>query len=299
MRQAMQQAVDEVGQRAAAEGIDCNFAKGGSLVAARNPAQVRRAQSEVAESRSLGSGEEDLRWLTKGEAEQLIGASGVLGATFTPHCAALDPARLVRGLADAVERLGASVYERTEVCSVQPRSGSAPAVVRVKGASVRADVVVKALEAWTPTMPGQHRAMLPVYSLMIATEPLPAGFWTGAGLAHRETFSDHRHLVIYGQRTADDRLGFGGRGAPYHLGSTVRPSYDQVHRVHESLRSTLLDLFPALGDASITHAWGVPPGRAARLVCLGWLRPEHGNGLGGWLRGRRHLRQQPGRANAG
>jgi glycine/D-amino acid oxidase-like deaminating enzyme len=163
-------------------------------------------------------------------------------------------------LAAAVERLGGSVYEGTAVHSVQPRTGSAPAVVQAKGASVRADVVVKALEAWRPSMPGQHRALLPVYSLMIATEPLPDTFWAGAGLAHRETFSDHRHLVIYGQRTADGRLAFGGRGAPYHFGSTVRPSYDRVGRVHRSLRDTLVDLFPALGDASFTHAWGGPLG---------------------------------------
>jgi glycine/D-amino acid oxidase-like deaminating enzyme len=84
-------------------------------------------------------------------------------------------------------------------------------MLRTSGASVRAEVVVRAVEAWTPTLPEQRRALLPIYSLMIATEPLPAEFWSEAGLVHRETFSDHRRLVIYGQRTADGRLAFGGR----------------------------------------------------------------------------------------
>ena len=76
--------------------------------------------------------------------------------------------------------------------------------------------------------------MVPVYSLIIATEPLPAETWEQIGLRRRETFSDHRHLIIYGQRTADDRLVFGGRGAPYHFGSRIRPAYDQVEGSEDS-----------------------------------------------------------------
>ena len=260
MRQAMQQSVDEVGTRAAAEGIDCRFAKGGTIVAARTAAQVQRAQAEVAESRGLGIGEEDLRWLSRGEAEEVAGVSGLLGATYTPHCAALDPARLVRGLADAVEALGGSIYERTEICEIKPGDKSTRAMVRTRSSSVRAEVVVRALEGWTSSVPGHARALLPIYSLMIATEPLPDTFWAGAGLAKRQTFSDHRHLIIYGQRTADGRLAFGGRGAPYHFASAVRPSYDRARRVHQSLRNELVDLFPDLRHAAVTHAWGGPLG---------------------------------------
>ena len=55
-------------------------------------------------------------------------------------------------------------------------------------------------------------------------------------------------------------MAFGGRGAPYHLGSAVRPSYDRAPRVHRALRDTLVDLYPALEDATVTHAWGGPSG---------------------------------------
>src|SRR6185437_529799 len=82
------------------------------------------------------------------------------------------------------------------------------------------------------------------------------------GLQQRETFSDFRHLIIYGQRTADGRLVFGGRGAPYHLGSRIKDSYDRVPKVFEALRHTLVDLFPVLRDATITHRWGGPLGIA-------------------------------------
>ncbi|NUS51006.1 MAG: FAD-dependent oxidoreductase, partial [Nocardioidaceae bacterium] len=76
------------------------------------------------------------------------------------------------------------------------------------------------------------------------------------GLRSRETFTDHRNLIIYGQRTADGRLVFGGRGAPYHFGSRIRTTYDRVPRVFAMLRATLLEMFPVLGSARFTHAWG-------------------------------------------
>jgi glycine/D-amino acid oxidase-like deaminating enzyme len=260
MRRAMQASVDEVGAAAAADGIDCRYEKGGTIVAARSAAQVQRSTNEIDEARAFGLGEEDLRWLDAGEATKVLGAKGVLGATFTPHCAAIDPARLVRGLADTLERRGVTVLEGTEVLAIEPATAGQRPRVRTAFGTVVADVVVRALEGWTPTLAGAAREIAPVYSLMVATEPLPAEFWADAGLDGRPTFADHRHVIIYGQRTADDRIAFGGRGAPYHIGSSVRPSFDRDPGVFKMLRETLVELFPALVDARITHRWGGPVG---------------------------------------
>jgi glycine/D-amino acid oxidase-like deaminating enzyme len=121
-------------------------------------------------------------------------------------------------------------------------------------------VVVRATEGYTPGLPGLGRALAPVYSLMLATSPLPQSFWAEAGLARRETFSDFRHLIIYGQRTADDRLAFGGRGAPYHFRSRTKAEFDREPRVFAELWNVLSDLFPALAAAEVTHTWGGPLG---------------------------------------
>jgi glycine/D-amino acid oxidase-like deaminating enzyme len=260
MRRAMQETVDIVGASAASEGIDCHFVKGGSIDLVRSDAQRVRAMDEVDESRALGFTEEDVRWLGPDEAREVIGATGVLGATFTPHCAVVQPALLARGLADAVQRHGVSIYEHTEVLAIDAGQAGDPPSVRTRGGTVRAEYVVRATEAWTPTLPGLERAIVPVYSLMVATEPLGADFWAQAGLAGRATFADHRHMIIYGQRTADDRIAFGGRGAPYHYGSTISPRFDSEPAVHELLRQTLAELFPEVGDARFTHAWGGPLG---------------------------------------
>ena len=259
MRGAMHETVDVVGASAASEGIDCHFEKGGTVNLVRSEAQKERALAAVEEARSLGFCEDDLRWLDVDEARVMVGAAGTMGATFTPHCAAIQPALLARGLADAVERRGVRLYEHTEVLEIRPAGDSGPSVV-THGSTVRADVVVRATEAWTPTLPGSERDIVPVYSLMVATEPLGSDFWEAAGLGGRPTFADHRHMIIYGQRTADDRIAFGGRGAPYHYGSAVRPAFDSDRSVHALLRETLVELFPDLAGVRFSHSWGGPLG---------------------------------------
>jgi glycine/D-amino acid oxidase-like deaminating enzyme len=275
MYRAMQETVDEVGRAAAAEGIDCHWAKGGTVVFARSVTQLERARADVAEAREFGFGEDDLRLLTAAEAREHAAATDILGGTYTPHCAAIHPARLVRGLAEAVRRRGVAVHEATPVTEI------APGRLRTAAGTVRARYVIRATEGYTPQLPGLERAIAPVYSLMIATEPLPEEVWAQIGLTGRPTFSDFRHMIIYGQRTADGRFAFGGRGAPYHLGSAIRPEFERVPQVFDTLRQTLADLFPALADAKVTHNWGGPLGVPRDWCASVGLDPATGLGWAG------------------
>ena len=256
LREALQEAIDEVGAVAAAEAMEIDFAKAGCVTLVRNPAQLARAQADVAAARQYGVPERDLRLLPRTEAEALVGASGVLGALYSPHCAALHPARLVHALADRVERAGVTIYEQTTVRAIAPRQ------LGTDRGDVRARFVVRATEGYTAQLAGHHRDLLPIYSLMVATAPLADEVWQQIGLPGRETFADHRHLRIYGQRTADNRLAFGGRGAPYHFGSAIQPQFDTEPRIHDGLRRVLTDLFPVLAEEEFTHAWGGPLGIA-------------------------------------
>ncbi|MCY7373232.1 MAG: FAD-binding oxidoreductase, partial [Spirochaetaceae bacterium] len=251
---AMQGSVDEVGAAAEREGIECSWVKGGTVVLARTPVQLERARQEVADARRWGLGVDDLELLGADAARERLGASDALGATYTPHCAAIHPARLVRGLARTVERLGVTVHESTPVLRIDPGT------VTTGRGRVRAGVVVRATEGYTSGLPGLRRVLAPVYSLMIATEPLPEEVWARIGLRQRETFSDHRHLIVYGQRTADGRVAFGGRGAPYHFGSRVRPEHDREPDTFAALRRVLVEMLPQVEGAAITHTWGGPLG---------------------------------------
>ena len=242
--------LDEVIRAAAAEGIDADIAKGGTIVVARTGPQLQRARAEVAHARAWGLGEGDVRLLDAAQARSVLNADGTLGATYTPDCAAIHPAKLVRGLARAVEARGVTIHEQTPVSAIAPHR------VVTRHGVVTADVVVRATEGYTPGLRGLGRAIVPVYSLVIATTPLPASVWSEIGLARRETFSDHRHLIVYGQRTADDRLVFGGRGAPYHFGSRIAPAHDRDERVFAGLYATLVEMFPVLAGTKVSHAWG-------------------------------------------
>ena len=135
-------------------------------------------------------------------------------------------------------------------------------VVLDDGSRITAGAVVVATEGWTGTLAGMARRVVPVYSLMVATEPVDDARWERIGLAQREVFADHGHVVIYGQRTDDGRIAFGGRGAPYHWGSAIRPEFDEEPTVFDALRSTLRDLLPQLDGIRFTHAWGGPLGIA-------------------------------------
>lgn len=250
MQHAMNETVALVGATTKREGIDCDFEQGGYLSVARNRAQLRRGATEVETWRNWGFGEEQIRLLNRAEVAEIANVQGAIGATFTPHCAALHPAKLVRGLARVVESRGVRIFEQTAATAIMPRR-----VPTARGV-VQAKFVVRATEGYTPQLPGHHRDIVPMYSLMVATEPLPESMWASIGLESRATFSDKRHLRIYGQRTADGRLAFGGRGAPYHFGSRIDPSFDRDRRVHKMLESILRDLFPALHTTRFTHAWG-------------------------------------------
>jgi glycine/D-amino acid oxidase-like deaminating enzyme len=247
---AMRATVDEVLRVAAGEGIDARAHKGGTVAVARTPAQLRAARAAVAGARARGLDESDLRLLGSHEARARLNARGVLGGTFTEDCAAIHPARLVRGLARAVERRGGTIHEGTRATALEPHR------VRTERGTVRADVVVRATEGYTPGLAGERRTVAPVYSLIVATAPLPESTWEQIGLRDRETFTDHRHLIVYGQRTADGRLVFGGRGAPYHFGSRAQPGFDRVPKVFHRLRAAATDLLPALAGAEWTHEWG-------------------------------------------
>ncbi len=116
--------------------------------------------------------------------------------------------------------------------------------------------MVRATEAFTPQLPGFERTVVPIYSLMIGTEPLPARVWDEIGWAGREVFADFRFLIYYAARTDDGRIALGGRGAPYHAGSRLNERYERDERVRRHLSELLVELFPAAAGARVTHHWG-------------------------------------------
>ena len=242
--------VDEIARVIGTESIECGFAKGGVIRFARNRAQARRQVAEVEHHRASGIGEDIIRLLGPDQVRKYARPTDLYGGIFYEPCAAVDPARLVRGLATAVERRGGRIVEQTAATALDECG------VSTSGGTVAAPVVIRATEAYTRDLPGQRRTLVPLYSLMIATEPLDEGTLAEIGLDTRPTFADDRYAVIYGHRTADGRIAFGGRVVPYRYGSRISPATERDLRSHDLIREVLVEIFPVLADAEITHRWG-------------------------------------------
>ncbi|GAA2570342.1 NAD(P)/FAD-dependent oxidoreductase [Mycolicibacterium diernhoferi] len=278
-QRALNESVDEVMEVSAREGIDAGAVKGGTLEIARNPAQAARLAATVAEERRWGN---EVTELTKHEAAQRIQFDGVVSAYHTPHCARIQPAALACGLADAVERLGVTIHEQSAVIEIQPGK----AVTR--SGTLRAPIVLRATEGFTPALPGLHRRWLPMNSSMIATEPIPAEIWDRIGWQGRETVGDTAHGFFYAQRTVDDRIAIGGRSVPYRFGSRTDRDGQVPARTIGLLTDVLHTILPQVRDIPIAHGWcgvlAVPRDWEAgvaldRTTGLGWAGGYVGHGV--------------------
>jgi glycine/D-amino acid oxidase-like deaminating enzyme len=244
--------VDEIGAVAEREGIECGFRKAGMLTVATTAPQVERLNDSVRASRAVGMSEDDLWLLGPDESAELADVNRVRLASYTPHAARVDPARLVRGLAHACERLGVQIYEHTRALD------AGPGLVRCEHGTVRAEIVLRATEAYTSTLHGSARNYLPLYSLMIATEPLPDEAWERHRWNEGLLIGDRHHLFFYAQRTVDGRIAIGGRGAPYRLGRPIDERNERNDEVRTRLETALRWNFPIAAGARLTHHWGGP-----------------------------------------
>ncbi len=249
LQRACFDSVYEVGRVCEKEGIDAQFARGGTIGLAMGSAQAERLKREAESFQRLGFGDTDIRWLDAESCRNRVAAEGAEGGLLFEHCAALHPARLVFGLAETVERQGTRIYEGSRVVRVEAGE------LVTDRARLSAGCVVIATEGYTTRLPGYARSMIPMHSMMVATEPLSEETWREIGLKRRETFGDGRRIVIYGQRTADGRLAFGGRGL-YLFGSRVRDRFSPSDPGFVRVERTLRSLFPVLRDTKITHRWG-------------------------------------------
>jgi len=245
----MQRSVDEVGRVAAEERIDCGFAKGGAIYVATDPWQLRRLRGLQGIHERYGLGD-TYHLLSPRETTDIVNATSVHGALVNPHAAAIHPARLARGLAAAVERRGGVVHEQTKALSIEP------GLVRTEHGNVRAGAILRCTEAYTRTLDGMERDIVPLGNFMIATEEIDEARWAEVGLAGREVFEIMVPMVAYGQRTMDGRIALGGLGAPYRWGSGIPGSPMTAARAADRLRRFLARTFPVLGDVRVTHHWG-------------------------------------------
>jgi glycine/D-amino acid oxidase-like deaminating enzyme len=247
---AMRASVDEVGRVCAEEKIDARFHQGGVLTLARGQHQLPGIRASYASHERLGLADR-YQVLSGEQVAERIRVTDVHGGLYTPDGASLHPARLVRGLARAVEARGGVIYERTPVTEFKPGSLITP------GGELRAQhAIVLAGESYLTRFSRLHRALLPVYSLISLTAPLTPEQWSQVGWQGGESVSTMRNTVVYLTRTSDGRILFGSRGAPYAFGSKITDEQDTHEATVNMIQRSFAEWFPALAGIRFTHAWG-------------------------------------------
>lgn len=274
--------VDEVIAVATAEGIEADILRTDELTVATNPAQLERLRSEL-DSRIAWDGTDGGATLIDAAAARArIDLPGLRGALVSPGRARVQPAKLVHGLARAVERLGVTICEDTTVTRI------ARGIAQTTRGSVRAPVVLRLTEGFTATLPGHRRDWLPLNSAQIVTEPLPPDVWQQIGWRGHEILGDAAHSYFYAQRTRAGRIAIGSRGVPYRFGSGIDRDASADPETVRRLTGLLRRHFPAAAAARIDHAWcgvlGVPRDWCATVgldpvTGLGWAGGYVGIGV--------------------
>ena len=262
-QQATYDAVDEVGRVCAEEGLDGGYVRGGALFVARGPQQLPDLHASYETYVRFGFGDR-YELLDAAQARARVDIEGTVAGLATADSAVIHPGRLVRNLARLVEQRGATIHERTAVTGYsargEDRAAPGRAALHTAHGTVRADTIVLAGEAYLTGLRRLHRQLIPVYSLIVLTEPLSDAQWATIGWQARQCVASYRLSIDYLARTEDGRILFGGRGAPYHFGSVIKPRFDRHPPTHGMLQDMVRAWFPALRDIRFTHAWGGPLG---------------------------------------
>lgn len=234
-------APDLVFELVARLGIDCEAHRGGTIRAAK------RSKAEA------GLRDFERQWLARGADVSLLDAAAMAAATGTAAytIGALDrrggnlnPLGYARGLAEAAIAAGARISSATRAVRLRRETG-AWTLTTDRGA-VRADRVLIATNGYTDELwPGLRRSVIPVYSSIAATEPLPpsiAASITPGRPSLYELSSTHAYYRV----DAFGRFLMGGRGV-------LRSSTDFSD--YRDLIAYAIQLFPALRDAKWSHCW--------------------------------------------
>ncbi|MFM2356013.1 MAG: hypothetical protein RLZZ528_1749 [Pseudomonadota bacterium] len=281
MVRAMNGTVAEVIRVAEAEAIEADILPTDELQVATNLAQLQRIAAEVAHRRSWGE-EDRVFALSAAETAARVHIPGTLGAMIVKGVARVQPAKLVRGLAEVVERMGVVIHEGSAVTSITP------GLATTRAGHLRAPVILRATEGYSAGLPGLKREWLPLNSAQIATPPLPPEVWERIGWAGHEIIADGKSAYCYCQRTREGRITVGARGVPYRYGSRTDRDGAPDGVTIRRLQAILERHFPAAAPYGIDHAWcgvlGVPRDWCAtvgldRATGIGWAGGYVGVGV--------------------
>ncbi len=247
--------------------------RNGSLEVFTNPRRADEAAAHVAAYRAAGI---PLEFLDRAELGSHVELEGAHGAVRDPASGHLDGVAFLRAMRAVLLARGVTICEDTPALRVV--EGERVRVVTPSG-EVRAKAVVLATGAYTPALGYFRSEVLPLSSLVIATEPLAPERWAELGYPGQSGFSDDLDRIAYGGMTSGGQLVFGGgsnRAYAYHFGGRthhVRPPT----RGYAAVARRLYRYLPRTEGLRITHRWTGTLSITLSRSCAMGVRGEHRN----------------------
>lgn len=184
-----------------------------------------------------------IRFMDRDETSRRLGSSHYLAGIRDTGTGHIHPLKLLVGAARAASRAGAALHENTPAKSIRGEQGRI-SVITPRG-TVTAERALIACNAYIDGLePLTAAHVMPIRSFIGATVPLDDAFGVLPG---GESVDDSRFVVRYFRKSADGRLLFGGREAY---------TADDPRDISRHIRRQIAEIYPALRDVEITHAWG-------------------------------------------
>ncbi len=222
-------------------GIDIEFMPG-QMSVAHKPRYVKdyRNHAEVMAGRF---GYPHISFMDAKETAERVGSTRFFGGIRDTGTGHINPLKLVVGTAKVAAAAGAQLFENTKATGISAANGRV--TVTTPAGTVTADKALVAVNAYGGDLePVSAAHVMPIGSFIGATPPLGPDSPVLPGL---ESVDDSRFVVRYFRRDKEGRLLFGGR-------EIYAPGDPQDISVH--IRRQIAEIYPALKDVEITHAWG-------------------------------------------
>ena len=223
--------------------IRCDARQNGTLRAARGA--LAAASVRVSAEQCIRRGM-PVEWLDAPAMRRVTGSDSYDGGMIDRRGGDVNPLALARGLAEAAIRAGARLHFPARVTGLRAEGG-AWTLQTEGGATLRARQVVLGTNGYSDTLwPGLARSVLPVFSSIIATAPLPEAL-AASILPQRCSAYEAGIVTVYYRIDQANRLVLGGRGPQRAIRSPEQVRYLIRHAER---------LWPALrGAAEWTHGW--------------------------------------------
>ncbi|HEY0212697.1 MAG TPA: FAD-binding oxidoreductase [Paenirhodobacter sp.] len=232
---------DIIRERVKTYDIQCDL-KAGNVFAGLTAQHMRELEARLKLWRGHGIDSQEM--LSRAQMRDHAQSDLYSGGMIDHKGGHMHPLNLALGEADAIERLGGTIYELSPVISVDIQAPNP--VVRTAQGQITAKTLVLCGNAYmTGVLPDLENRIMPFSTQIMATAPL------GADLAHSLMPSDVcvedvRYILDYYRMSADKRLLFGG--------GTVYGGADPKD-IKAKLWKNLIKVFPQLAGTQIDYAW--------------------------------------------